>query len=183
MSTIGQDPYVETMGERFTAVNFMITNELVILDYLRVELDIAFLERGYAQKRGDETQHSLYYFEAPLMVTLSPFRFLYLGAGVGFACKIATADYESNRYAELLQGYDNFVDAKTERFECNFVLAIGVRFSITERITAVGEIRHVYGLTDANAHSVNNLFYEDDRNVFERYRTFYLFIGAGYRFL
>lgn len=183
ISTIGQDPFVERYGERYTFMNFMISNELVLNSLFRLEMDIIFDERGFVQRRGDETKHSLYYFELPLLATVSPFPFLYLGAGFGFACRIATAEYDSNPYAEAIQGYDNFVDAKTARYECNFVLTLGFRYRLTERFTAAVELRHVYGLTDANAHELNSQYYGDDNKIFERFRSLYLYFGLRYRVL
>ncbi len=170
---------IQGYADRVTFLNFMISNELIFNRLFRIELDLLFNERGFRERRGDQTSHSLYFLDIPLTVKVYPLKFLYLGAGFGFGYKMKTRDYDSNAYARLVQGIYNFVDVKTSDYEANFVLLLGVSFRVHRNIALVGEVRHAYSMNNMNAHESISYFGIDD-DIVERYRSLYFFAGVSF---
>ncbi len=180
LSSLGQDPMIQGYADRLTFLNFMVSNELIFTKLFRLELDLIFNERGFREKRGDQTSHSLYFLDIPVTVKVYPVKFLYLGAGFGFGYKLKTRNYDSNAYARFIQGIDNFVDVKTSDYEANFVLLLGVTFQVHRNISLVGEVRHTYSMNNMNAHESLSYFYRDN-DIVERYRSLYFFAGVSFR--
>jgi hypothetical protein len=181
-TSLGQDPHVDGLKDRFTFINFMLSGELGFGEIFSVEVDIFFNERGYAQRQADETEHSLYFLDIPLIFKVYPLPFFYIGTGFGFAFKLAVKDYYSNPYLEAMQGMSNFVDEKTSDFGINYIIAMGGRYRFNERFAISVEIRHMYSLLNMNSHKRKNLAgFGDD--LFERFRCFYLLMGVTYRIL
>ncbi len=180
---MGQDPFFERLGDRYTYTNVMLANELVVYDIFRVEVDLLYNERGFSRRRAVMTEHVFYFLELPVVLKLYPVRYVYIGTGVGFAFKVGARPVPWYKdMSSKFMGYDNFTSDTMKSFEVNHVLSVGASVPVYRGVTVIAEIRHNYGLTNMNRHrSVSILLPPND--FAERFRTLYFFIGASYRVL
>ncbi len=180
--SLGQDPFMERTGDHYTFLNFILAGEMIVGDIFRVEVDLLFDERGFRKVRGKESSHVFYFLETPLILKLYPFRYAYIGTGVGCAFKIGAKKPPRRDFSSALMGYENFVSEKMKDFEVNHVLVLGASIPVYSGVTVVAEFRHTYGLTSINKHG-NRSVLLPPKDFTERFRTLYLFIGASYRVL
>ncbi len=181
--SLGQDPFMERTGDHYTFLNLFIAGEMIVGEIFRVEVDLLFNERGFRKVRGKETRHVLYFLETPLLLKLYPFKYVYIGTGVGLAFKAGAKKLSRKAdYSGILMGYENFVSEKMKDFEVNHVLVLGASIPVYTSVTVVAEIRHNYGLTSINRHKNRSILLPPE-DFTERFRTLYLFIGASYRVL
>ncbi|MBN2079948.1 MAG: hypothetical protein JW838_13360 [Spirochaetes bacterium] len=179
--SLGQDPFMERTGDHYSFINFSIAGELVVRDIFRVEVDLLFDERGFTKIRGNEARHVLYFLEVPVVLKLYPFKYVYLGTGVGCAFKVGSRPPSRSRsFSGAIMGYRHFVSEKMKNFEVNHVLVLGASVPVYRGLSVIVECRHNYGLTSINSHK-NKSVLLPPQDFIERFRTLYLFVGANYR--